>query len=416
MAGVFLSYRRNDAPGHAGRLYDLIQDRFGAGSVFMDVAGHLRPGQDFVATLDALLARAQVLVAVIGPRWQSPSRRKGGQTTSDDDYVVKEISRGLQRGIPVIPVLVQGASMPPETRLPQSIAALSRRQAVGVRDDRWNEDVRPLVDEIARLLTTAGTADAQRRTTSLLDPGEAGVVAPRRQRPSAEEFEYDPVSKQLLVLPPRDTRLALERSLVEQYMPDFELYWTAPQASVRGRWMSNLGQLYTLRITVPPGYPDECPKTYVESPSPLLDHSGTPMLEHGTSVAYMTWATDRDDATQITTYRPEYWEDKYTFIHAIHKALLWIVGYEGHRETGMPISSYFVETSEAPRLTKSDPVCSDRHEDVLQFMLDMRDGIHTEREMVYDPRSKKFVVRSPIERDGSAKVSREDLQLWVSWV
>lgn len=34
---VFISYRREDSAGHAGRLADHLLERLGAGSVFMDV-------------------------------------------------------------------------------------------------------------------------------------------------------------------------------------------------------------------------------------------------------------------------------------------------------------------------------------------------------------------------------------------
>ena len=37
MAGVFISYRREDAPGHAGRIFDRVRARFGADVGFMDV-------------------------------------------------------------------------------------------------------------------------------------------------------------------------------------------------------------------------------------------------------------------------------------------------------------------------------------------------------------------------------------------
>ena len=34
---IFLSYRRDDASGHAGRLYDLLAGRYGKQQVFMDL-------------------------------------------------------------------------------------------------------------------------------------------------------------------------------------------------------------------------------------------------------------------------------------------------------------------------------------------------------------------------------------------
>lgn len=38
MGGIFVSYRRNDSQGEAGRLFDDLAKHFGEDSVFMDVA------------------------------------------------------------------------------------------------------------------------------------------------------------------------------------------------------------------------------------------------------------------------------------------------------------------------------------------------------------------------------------------
>ena len=66
--GVFVSYRRDDAPGHAGRLYDRLVTRFGEDRVFMDVDS-IDPGEDFVEAIESTLASASVVIVVIGPAW-----------------------------------------------------------------------------------------------------------------------------------------------------------------------------------------------------------------------------------------------------------------------------------------------------------------------------------------------------------
>jgi hypothetical protein len=73
---IFLSYRREDSAGHAGRLYDHLARQFGETNVFMDVDA-LEPGIDFVATLEKTLAECDVLLAIIGPRWVSITDRAG---------------------------------------------------------------------------------------------------------------------------------------------------------------------------------------------------------------------------------------------------------------------------------------------------------------------------------------------------
>jgi len=151
MAGVtnlFISYRRGDSAGHAGRLFDGLAERFGAGHVFMDVSD-LQPGQDYVDALDQALAKADCVLAVIGPRWLEAAGAAGQRRIDDpDDLVCREIAAGLKRQATVIPVLVHGATMPAADAMPPALRALARRQAIALTDQRWERDL----DELARLL------------------------------------------------------------------------------------------------------------------------------------------------------------------------------------------------------------------------------------------------------------------------
>ena len=65
---VFLSYRRGDVPGHAGRLADALRQRLGNDSVFQDVVA-IAPGQDFTTAIDHALDDCDAVLAVIGPGW-----------------------------------------------------------------------------------------------------------------------------------------------------------------------------------------------------------------------------------------------------------------------------------------------------------------------------------------------------------
>ena len=111
MPSIFVSYRRNDAPAHAGRLYDRLVDRFGQANVFKDLDS-TEPGADFTEVIAEAIARCDALLAVIGRNWLRAER--GGRRQLDDpqDWVRIEIARALQRGVRVIPILVAGAKMP----------------------------------------------------------------------------------------------------------------------------------------------------------------------------------------------------------------------------------------------------------------------------------------------------------------
>ncbi len=140
MAGIFINYRRDDAPGVAGRLYDHLAKSFPRRDLFMDVDA-IKPGLDFVKQLDAQVSKCDVLLAVIGPDWPNAQDANGRRRLDGDkDYVRIEIASALKRDIPVIPVLVHGAVMPAEDDLPEDLKPLTRRQALELRHTRFNAD------------------------------------------------------------------------------------------------------------------------------------------------------------------------------------------------------------------------------------------------------------------------------------
>ncbi len=107
---VFISYRREDAPDVTGRINDRLRQRFGEGSIFTDV-DKVPLGVDFRAHLDEKLSQCKVLLAVIGRKWLAIEDDEGRKRLrAPEDFVRIEIESALQRGIPVIPLLVPGCS------------------------------------------------------------------------------------------------------------------------------------------------------------------------------------------------------------------------------------------------------------------------------------------------------------------
>lgn len=144
---IFISYRRADSAGHAGRLKDdltrLLGDR-----VFMDVSD-IAPGADFENVLHGELASCGAVLAIIGTRW----RDAFDLPRDGPDYVRLELAQALaQAGVHVAPVLVQGASLPVAEKLPADLQGLVKRQAVVLRDDRWKDDVAHLAHELRGVL------------------------------------------------------------------------------------------------------------------------------------------------------------------------------------------------------------------------------------------------------------------------
>jgi hypothetical protein len=140
MAGIFINYRRDDAPGVAGRLFDYLALKFSRRDLFMDVDA-MKPGVDFAKQLDTQVSQCQVLLAVIGPHWLDAKDQTGQRRLDNEhDYVRIELASALMRDIPVIPVLVDGAAMPSEASLADDLKPLARRHALELRHTRFNAD------------------------------------------------------------------------------------------------------------------------------------------------------------------------------------------------------------------------------------------------------------------------------------
>jgi len=156
MASIFISYRREDAGGHAGRLCDRLTARFGNDRVFMDIQD-IHPGQNFATSIEDTIATCDCVIAVIGPHWLESVQKRA---QSSDDFVRHEIGAGLQRHVTVIPVLVGGAHMPAAADLPSELTELSFLNAIEIRDERFDRDVVELENFLASQLRLGGKAAA----------------------------------------------------------------------------------------------------------------------------------------------------------------------------------------------------------------------------------------------------------------
>jgi len=145
MRAIFISYRREDTEGHAGRLFEDLCDRFGQDSVFMDVTG-IEPGRDFRRVIEQQIASCGVLLALIGKDWLTVADAQGRRRLDDPhDFVRLETANALKRDIPVIPVLVQQAGMPRAEQLPDDLKELAFRNSVELTHARWSSDVQLLI-------------------------------------------------------------------------------------------------------------------------------------------------------------------------------------------------------------------------------------------------------------------------------
>ena len=164
MSGIFISYRRGDTRGTAGRLYDDLTDRFGSDRVFRDLDA-IEPGADYSERIEDFIRSCDVLVAVIGHEWLDARDNEGRRRLEDpEDFVRREIVTALEAQKMVIPVLVEdafdagarGHAGGTDAPCPPQRAASQRRSlaprtggalpAAGERDGGRGSDPGPLAD------------------------------------------------------------------------------------------------------------------------------------------------------------------------------------------------------------------------------------------------------------------------------
>ncbi|WP_145832116.1 TIR domain-containing protein [Bradyrhizobium huanghuaihaiense] len=154
MTKIFISYRREDGPGVAGLIFDRLLKKYSKRDLFIDSDAW---SEEAVAVHDLTASRCCLMLAIIGPRWIDTKDHDGRpRLFSDKDYVRREIVLALRRGIPVIPVLVDGAAMPAVNDLPENLRSLASRPVLKLRHIRFDSDllaIEGILEELLRHLT-----------------------------------------------------------------------------------------------------------------------------------------------------------------------------------------------------------------------------------------------------------------------
>ena len=152
MGGIFVSYRRSDSQGEAGRLFDDLVKHFDEHTVFMDVSA-IEAGRDFRKAIEEGVTKCGVLLVVMGPEWLNAKDERGTRRLDDPaDFVRIETAAALRRDIPVIPVLVRAARMPSAEHLPEDLKELAYRNCIELTHARWRSDIQLLIEALRRLL------------------------------------------------------------------------------------------------------------------------------------------------------------------------------------------------------------------------------------------------------------------------
>ena len=149
---IFISYRRDDARGASGRVWDWLRIGFGRERVFRDVAS-IGAGK-WRQKIEQALAASKACVAVIGRRWADATNLPRLQ--DPNDMVRHELETALASGdqevLTVIPLLVEDAQLAqiPADQLPESLRPLlGDWNVLELSESGWDEDTRRLIETIA---------------------------------------------------------------------------------------------------------------------------------------------------------------------------------------------------------------------------------------------------------------------------
>lgn len=149
MPRLFLSYRKSDSVYATAAVADRLARHFGQENVFRD-RDSLPLGAVYPRRILSALERSDVVLALVGASWLDASDRAGRRRLDDpEDWVRLELRMAFERGIPVVPVLLDDTPMPEARLLPADIAALNLSTYWHVRHQTFESDVRGLIHGLA---------------------------------------------------------------------------------------------------------------------------------------------------------------------------------------------------------------------------------------------------------------------------
>ena len=170
---VFISYRREDTAPAAGRVYDRMCRLLSKQNVFFDVST-ISGGEIYDRKIMSEIERSEAVLVFIGKSWLTSGGR--ARLQEPDDYVRAEVRAALGRPILVLPVLVDGAQMPPPDQLPDDIRALSTRNALLLRHESFDGDTENIVAAVLGVAEGARPWDDRGRLAVKIGYAAAGLV------------------------------------------------------------------------------------------------------------------------------------------------------------------------------------------------------------------------------------------------
>jgi formylglycine-generating enzyme required for sulfatase activity len=149
---IFINYRREQTLAEAQHLASILARRFGKHRVFFDIHG-IDGFSDWLRVLKEQVAGTAAMISVIGPGWLDARDKDGKRRLENpEDFVRFEIKEALSRDIPVLPVLLDGASLPSRDALPEDMRGMLRWQGMALHARRFEADAADIARALRRML------------------------------------------------------------------------------------------------------------------------------------------------------------------------------------------------------------------------------------------------------------------------
>lgn len=145
---LFVSYRRSEGSQVVGRMKDRLDSRFWRWNVFVDTES-IPLGVNFQDFVSDSIEECDVVLMVIGPDWLGGQEKGMRRIDQEFDPIRFEVMTAQENGRRIIPILIDDASMPGPSELPEEIQKFDLRNAQELRGGiDFNSDYRRLTHNL----------------------------------------------------------------------------------------------------------------------------------------------------------------------------------------------------------------------------------------------------------------------------
>jgi uncharacterized protein (TIGR02145 family) len=149
---IFINYRHEDEANITFAIANALMGEFGVGNIFFDKQA-IKAGSQFTKEIDKALDTCRIFIPIIGKEWMNILNKR--QTFEETDYVLNEIEHAMEKGIFILPILVDDTKMPAKKELPPKLGALSFINAINISSDPKHlpSDIKLLIAELKEIFS-----------------------------------------------------------------------------------------------------------------------------------------------------------------------------------------------------------------------------------------------------------------------